>query len=242
MGTSFQEVFSQQISGVDSVFSLIFPRKCANCDKEMAKNQNILCFGCESKINWSKSLEREISNQILQGVNVPNVKNAFSLFCFTKEGVEQVLIHRLKYQNSRQTGVFLGQKLGKSIQGLMTEIQLDCLIPVPIFHRKKFDRGYNQALSIAKGLSSQLNVPVWTSLLRKKKKTKSQTKLSRDDRRTNVENSFVATNAFSKLNSIGIVDDVVTTGATIGELCREITLVNDSIKITIFTLGVARIE
>ena len=101
---------------------------------------------------------------------------------------------------------------------------------------------YNQSQSISKGLSLVLNIPIENSILRKKRKTKTQTKLSKEERQINVENSFTASKKFLKFKSIGIVDDVVTTGSTLRSICSEITGINKSIKITIFTIGVARLE
>ena len=242
MHTSFQQVFSPSYFGLNSIFSLIFPNKCAFCECEILDKRGIVCFGCESRINWSTPLAEEVKNQVLQGINLSNVDDVHSLFLFSKNGVEQSIIHRLKYQNSKQTGVILGKKLALSIKKSNKELQIDCLIPVPIYHSKKYDRGYNQALSIAKGISSILNIPTKNNLLRKKRKTKSQTKLSKEDRLKNVENSFVASAEFLNFKSIGIVDDVITTGATLGAICKEISSINESIKITIFTAGVARLE
>ena len=129
-----------------------------------------------------------------------------------------------------------------SIKGMEYETQLDCLIPIPVFHRKQFDRGYNQAYYIAKGLSSITGIPIKQNLVIKRKQTQSQTKLTSEKRRLNVKNTFLASEKFKKLKSIGLVDDVVTTGSTLSEVCKEIINVNGSIKIIIFTIGVARIE
>ena len=242
MYTSFQRFFSQLKIGLDHVFGLIFPQKCVSCDKESVPKSKGVCFACTSKINWSKPFEKEVNSQILQGVNLSNVHAAQGLFYYSKEGVEQALIHSLKYRGSWKTGLFLGAKLGLSIKGMEYETQLDCLIPIPVFHRKQFDRGYNQAYYIAKGLSSITGIPIKQNLVIKKKQTQSQTKLTSEKRRLNVKNTFLASEKFKKLKSIGLVDDVVTTGSTLSEVCKEIINVNGSIKIIIFTIGVARIE
>ena len=92
------------------------------------------------------------------------------------------------------------------------------------------------------GLSLELNIPMRNKLIKKTKNTTSQTKLTKSQRSKNVENTFVASPALSEINAIGIVDDVLTTGATIREICKEIIKVNETIEITIFTLGVAKHE
>lgn len=242
MLTSFQRVFSQLKYLIEVVFGLIFPQKCLSCDNETTTKTRGVCFACKSKINWSKPFEKEINSQILQGVNLSNVKAAYSLFYFSKEGVEQALIHQLKYRGSWRTGLLLGEELGLSISDGESDTQLDCLIPIALFHRKQFDRGYNQAYYIAQGLSSITGAPVLQKLVQKCKQTQSQTKLSREKRRLNVKNTFLASEKFKKLKAIGLVDDVVTTGSTLREICKEIISVNESIEIIIFTIGVVRIE
>lgn len=242
MGSTFHEVFRQINFRFHLIFNLIFPRKCVHCNLEIENKKNQVCFGCESEINWEGSFENELKNQILQKIYLQNVQSAHYLFSFSKEGVEQSLIHGLKYKNSKLTGINLGKRLGKLFIEKEGQENVECLIPVPIFHKKKFDRGYNQAESIARGLSLELNIPMRNQLLKKTKNTKSQTKLTKSQRSRNVENTFVASPELSEIKSIGIVDDVLTTGATIREICKEIIKVNEAIEITIFTLGVAKHE
>lgn len=242
MGSTFREVFRQINFRFDLIFNLIFPRKCVHCNLEIENKKSQVCFGCESEINWSGPFENELKNQILQNIYIQNVQSAHCLFSFSKEGAEQSLIHSLKYKDSKQTGINLGRRLGKLIIEKEKQQDITCLIPVPIYHKKKFDRGYNQAESIARGLSSELNIPMRNQLLKKTKNTKSQTKLTKSQRSRNVENTFHASPELSKIEAIGIVDDVLTTGATIREICKEIIKVNKTIEITIFTLGVAKHE
>ena len=242
MESTFREVFRQINFKFDLIFNLIFPRKCVHCNLEIENKKSQICFGCESEINWAGSFDNELKNQILQNIYIQNVQSAHCLFSFSKKGVEQSLIHGLKYKDSKQTGINLGRRLGKIILDKEKQQDVACLIPVPIFHRKKFDRGYNQAESIAIGLSLELNIPMQNKLIKKTKNTISQTKLTKSQRSRNVENTFVASAVLSEIKAIGIVDDVLTTGATIREICKEIIKVNETIEITIFTLGVAKHE
>ena len=242
MGSTFREGFRQINFRYDLIFNLIFPRKCVHCNLEIENKKSQVCFGCESEINWSGPFENELKNQILQNIYIQNAQNAHCLFSFSKEGIEQSLIHRLKYKDSQRTGINLGRRLGKLIIEKEKRQDVTCLIPVPIFHKKKFNRGYNQAESIARGLSLELNIPIRNKLIKKTKNTKSQTKLNKSLRSRNVENTFAVSPALSEIKAIGIVDDVLTTGATIREICKEIIKVNETIEITIFTLGVAKHE
>jgi ComF family protein len=170
-----------------------------------------------------------------------HVVSIHTLFIFEKEGVEQSIIHQLKYRNSAQIGVVFGRKLALKFLEKSSLRDLDCIVPVPVFHRKRFDRGYNQAEQISKGLASILKIPM-LRVVSKSKHTESQTKLTRKERLLNVDMTFLASQEILKYKSIALVDDVITTGATLRAVCKEITRVNETINITVFSLGVARFE
>ena len=223
-----------------SLFSLFFPSQCINCGIEISFKEKLVCYGCMSKIKWTNHLENEIRSQIIQLINVPNVIDANGFFVFEKEGVEQNLIHRLKYEHSKKTGFILGRQFGQKVKKKIQDSSIEFLIPVPTHYRKKFDRGYNQSETIARGLSKELNIPASSKLVAKIKNTTSQTKLNKEERTKNIQGSFICAAQFRNINSIGIVDDVITSGSTITELCRSIVEINCSIRITIFVLGVVR--
>jgi ComF family protein len=237
--TSIQGHLGKGLKRINSFFHLIFPNSCVHCGNELPVIRETLCFGCESKINWSEPHDNAIQNRVLQGVDDVPVVSINTLFIFEKEGVEQSIIHQLKYRNSAQTGVIFGRKLAMIYLKKKSEQKIECIIPVPVFHRKKFDRGYNQAEKISKGLAAVLETPV-RRMVSKTTQTVSQTKLTRDERQLNVNNTFRASQELLKFNSIALVDDVITTGATLRAICQEITSVNESIRITVFSLGVAK--
>lgn len=223
-----------------SVFKLLFPSHCSSCGMEIRDKSKLVCFGCTSKIKWTAHLHKEVQAQIIQLINLPCVLNAHSLFFFEKNGVEQALIHRLKYQHSKQTGFVLGRLFGQKIKDKIQESLIEILIPVPTHHKKEFDRGYNQSEMIAKGLSEELSIPISMRLVYKTSNLSSQTQLNKKERSKNVRGSFMASVKLRNVKSIAIVDDVITSGATIKELCKAISEVNHSIRITIFVLGVVR--
>jgi len=239
--TRFHRHSGKGLKRINSFFHLIFPNCCVHCGNELPVIRETLCFGCESKINWSESQDNEIENRVLQGINDVHAVSIHTLFVFEKEGVEQSIIHQLKYRNSAQTGVIFGRKLALKFLKRNEIKHIECIIPVPVFHRKKFDRGYNQAEQISKGLASVLTIPV-IRMVSKTKHTVSQTKLTREERLSNVDKTFWVSQELLKFKSIALVDDVITTGATLKAICKEITSVNESIRITIFSLGVAKFQ
>jgi ComF family protein len=116
---------------------------------------------------------------------------------------------------------------------------LDAIIPVPLHPRKQKKRGYNQSEYIARGISEVMNIPVITDALIRHVHTSSQTRKSRYNRWENVEGIFQATHP-EKLENLHlmVVDDVVTTGATLEACCAPLLKV-PGVKVSIATLACA---
>lgn len=113
----------------------------------------------------------------------------------------------------------------------------DFLLPVPIHPRKKFARGYNQSELLARGLSKSWGTPILIELARKNRYTKSQTKLDRFGRWDNVQDIFRSTELLQSRSHVLIVDDVITTGATLEALVRAIQVVNPEIQISLLSFA-----
>ena len=95
---------------------------------------------------------------------------------------------------------------------------IDIIIPVPLHHLKKAERGYNQSEFIVKGLSDKLNIPYSTKALKRVRYTETQTAFNLGEREKNISNAFKVRNKKKILGkNILVVDDVITTGSTIKE-------------------------
>jgi ComF family protein len=150
----------------------------------------------------------------------------------------QHIIHSLKYDKKFKVGIYLGELLADSLKQL--DWRIDLIIPVPIHHLKKAERGYNQSDFIAKGLSKALNVPGSTKTVKRIRYTETQTDLNLNERAKNVEKAFKLNKPNAvKGKNILLVDDVITTGATILE-CAKI-LVNAGAK-TVYACSVGIAE
>ena len=146
------------------------------------------------------------------GLTHPNL--AMSFLRFTKKGVSQSLLHQLKYKNKPEIGAELGRIYGSILMSYNFQENWDQITPVPLHPLKQKRRGYNQSEQFANGLSESLGVPVIKSLERVLF-TETQTKKSRVDRIANVAQVFAITDKEVIGKRVLLVDDVMTTGATL---------------------------
>ena len=150
---------------------------------------------------------------------------ATSLFRFEKGSPYQVLLHDLKYRGNRQVGIYLGKLLGISL--VDTKFTLcDLLVPVPLHRKKQRKRGYNQSELIARGVSRITGIPLRTDILVRTQTGSSQTSFGRMERFENIEGAFALAAGCPDLSGkrILLIDDVITTGATLetcGSLLKE---------------------
>ena len=156
---------------------------------------------------------------------------------FSKESLIQQLIHQLKYKGNISIGVYLGELMGKNLLTSGRFNNIDALIPLPLYPDKEHKRGYNQASIICDGISAVMNVPVIKNNVVRQRYTDTQTKKHRIERWQNVAGSFVVKDE-RKLSgkNLLLVDDVVTTGATL-EACGTVITAIESVKLSIATLA-----
>ena len=154
--------------------------------------------------------------------NSKNVSGLFSLLNFEKDTPIQDLIHLLKYGNKPIVGNYLGNLFAEKYRNDLYELKISAIVPVPLYHSKKAERGYNQSYHFAKGISRILGIKINSSTVVRTRKTETQTHLTREERNKNVEKAFrIKSNSKLDGKNILVVDDVITTGSTINE-CTKI--------------------
>ena len=143
---------------------------------------------------------------------------ASAQYYFTKESLMQHLMHQFKYKNNKDLGLQLGRMMGESLKK-SGRFDVDALIPLPLFPAKEKRRGYNQATVLCDGMAEYMNIPVLNDVIVRPQFTETQTKKGRIERWLNMEGKFILKNSAAIRNKyILLVDDVVTTGATL-EAC-----------------------
>ena len=201
---------------INDFFSLIYPRHCEACTNSLFKHELYICNYC--KLNLPKSnYHHKHENELLQtfGGRVP-LQYGCSLYLFEKSGKVQKLLHAIKYQQQKELAQFIGELYALDLANELYLKDIDIILPIPLHDKKLKLRGYNQSEWFAKGLAKGLKKPLDIASFRRIKETNTQTKKKKYKRWENVEGIFKLNNAGELINKhVLIVDDVVTTGATI---------------------------
>ena len=205
--------------------NLLFPTLCLGCSRSLTANERILCTHCRINLPETGQHREPYDINLLNKFagKVP-VKFLASFVYFTKGGIVQKLIHQIKYRGQKEAAKELANWYGYQLK---TESMLvdnaDMLVGVPL-HKSRFNqRGYNQADWIAEGLSEALAIPLRTDVLIRKRFKSSQTRKNKMERWENVKTVFdVPDHREVAGKNVIIVDDVLTTGATIEACAAEL--------------------
>ncbi len=222
----------------DSLLHFLFPHTCCGCGTDILPEDSTLCLRClhalpETCFEWHPSNPAE---KMFWG-RLP-LQSAGATYYFTKESLVQHLMHQLKYKGNKELGIQLGMLMGEALKksGRFTA---DALIPLPLFPAKEKRRGYNQATVLCEGISATMHIPVWDQVVKRPEHTETQTKKGRVERWKNMEGKFIVHDpALLQNKRLLLVDDVVTTGATL-ESCGAELLKIPGVQLSIATLCIA---
>jgi len=202
---------------VQSVFNgikdIVYPNNCIICNKFVEDGQNCICNCCFSRFEPT-CLEDWIDKlRFSDGID----EVYFSWYAID---VINDIIHSVKYHNQPRIGQEIGRRMAMDIP--LDELEkIDLITAVPPNSVKNRESGYNQSEWICKGLAKAWNVPYQFNLLYRVKYTGTQTDLSANERKQNMENAFSSTNIINSL-SVAIINDVITTGATLSVCTVEL--------------------
>ncbi|UFH55256.1 ComF family protein [Spirosoma sp. KNUC1025] len=225
---------------VDFIDSL-FPTLCIGCDKPLGENEQVLCTNCRIQLpetgQHRSPHDERLMNKFAGKVPIQFIA---SYVYFTKGSIVQKIIHNIKYKGHKEAAkVMAGWYAYQLKHECDLTDQIDVIIGVPLHVSRLKQRGYNQAEWIAEGLGEVLNVPVRTDVLVRNRFEISQTYKNRLERWDNVKSVFTVYNqeAIAGKNVV-LVDDVLTTGATL-EACAIELLKSDCKSVSLITLATA---
>jgi len=223
---------------VTGLLDVFYPQLCAGCGRSLTKQEAVLCMHCllEMPTTNFNHIHDNILYQKISGRTL--IQHAAAYAYFSKDGMLQHLIHQFKYQQQKKIGTLLGELFANEISDLRWVKQTDVLVPIPL-HRQKFrKRGFNQSHIIATAMGTTLHKPVAGNALIRIINNPSQTNKSRSERLGNVKDIFAIeqVNALKGKNVL-LVDDILTTGATM-ETCSNL-LRSVAASVSIAVLGIA---
>lgn len=228
-----------------SFIDLLLPRTCAVCGRRLATTEEVFCTSCSLHLPFTDFLENQYENEMAKVFwgSVKHFEKAFALLYHLPHSQSARPVYQLKYFDKPDLGIEIGEMMGKMMtdNGFFSDI--DCILPVPLAKERQRKRGYNQSELLAEGLNNISRLPIIKDAVRRISFNSSQTNKSRLGRYDNVNNVFELTDKDSiicrlKGKHILIVDDVVTTGATICSLAKALQPI-EGIRISVASIGYA---
>lgn len=224
---------------LQDVAGLFLPRSCAGCDQPLMGFERSLCLECVDDLPRLRGLDDPGNKveQVFRGRVRLHAAGAF--LQFTKDGMVQHMLHRLKYKGDREVGLELGSRMAEEAMHSPRFADVDTLIPVPLHRRKEKQRGYNQAQVLVDGMLAVWPVKGAGGGLLRVVHTSTQTKRGRLARWANVKAAFELSDPQALAGAhVLLVDDVVTTGATL-ESCAVALAEVPGIRISVLTCACA---
>jgi len=220
------------------LFYCLYPKICPVCKSPIRIWNRWICYHCHEKLAYTHSwkLKKHPMEAFFWGRL--KVERMDAQFHYRKNSPIQTILHRIKYHHYPELAQEIGRNYGKFLKSSGNYSQISAIVPIPLHPEKLRKRGYNQAEKWAQGLAESMNLPVETRLLKKTTKTSTQTKKNREKRSQELANSFEVVSYCNKKNPhFLLVDDVITTGATLEAAGKKLLEIPGS-KISIVSLAI----
>lgn len=220
----------------ESPLSLLFPRLCASCEAELFYPEREICTACLFALPETDFHLTPPANPAYFRLAGGAPISAAAACCFYEKGGKlRRLVHRFKYESAPGLAVELGAFWGEKLRDSPLLAGVEAITPTPLHSDRQRERGYNQAEKFASGFAKAVGKPINVDCVRRVKKTERQTGKNRIERRLNVQNAFLAQNP---PQSLLLIDDVLTTGATLEALAFALHAAGAR-DIRVLTLGIA---
>lgn len=227
---------------LNDIRDFFFPRTCIICEEQLKSAETGICVFCSSSLPHTGLLNTPNNEMEKYFWGRFNIERASSLFIYEKGGVVAKILHAMKYHGRKDVCVLMGEALAAELSPHGFFESIDCILPVPLHKKRYRQRGYNQSEQLAIGISRKTNIPVYTNLILRERNNETQTKKGSYARWENVKGLFMkspSATSFLHKKHILLVDDVLTTGATL-IACADALSDIESIRISVVTLALAK--
>lgn len=220
---------------LSKALNVLYPPRCIFCQQVLSHDCVInICSHCNEELPYSK----EELLQTGQYGEENFCDGAISVFRYT--GMVKDSLIRFKFYSSPSYYRTYAKLMAKRLSEITDIKDYDILISIPLHKNKEYARGYNQAFLISKALSRELKLPEKSKAMKRLKNTQTQSLLDKRDRQLNIKDAFFITDAGIVRNkSIILVDDIMTTGATLEE-CGRVLKQAGAVKVTALVVATGR--
>lgn len=223
------------------LLDLIAPRPCVICGRRLAPDTEVLCPSCQLHLPRTGFHLSPLDNpmaRLFWGI-IP-VERVAAYIYYSPGSEVAKMVYDLKYHDRPDIGEALGRMMATELLPSGFFDGIDRLVPLPLAPKRERQRGYNQSRQLAIGISEVTGLPVSDDIVCRTAFSGSQTQLSRRDRQDNVANVFqLRDDADLSGCHVLLIDDIVTTGATVVACARELLKV-DGVRISVLSFGLTR--
>lgn len=226
------------ISLLARVIDLLAPRECAICGRRLAVSEEVMCGACNFHLPRTGFSANAFDNSMTRLFwKIIPIERAAALFFYEAQSQSSNVIYKLKYGHRPDIAEDMGRIAAAEFARDGFFDGIDAIVPVPLAKNRRRERGYNQSVEIAKGMSAVAGIPVLAEVASRDTFVKSQTTMDRWQRQANVASVFHLRNgSLIAGKHVLIVDDIVTSGATIASLAAELMYAGN-VKFSVASLG-----
>ena len=223
------------------LLDLISPRLCVVCGQRLTISEEAICARCNFHLPRTGFQKDPYENEMakLFWHQIP-IERATALFYYEAHSETANILYELKYKNHPEIGEVMGRLMARELQPSGFFDGIDGIVPIPLARKRQRQRGYNQSMEIARGVSEITGLPIYNKVARRNAFEGSQTSKGRWERNENVEGVFEVKDVSAIQDKhLLIIDDVVTTGATVIACAKELCK-GGNVKVSIISLGFAK--
>lgn len=226
---------------INQITDFLFPRHCSVCGRRLNIGEKGICSGCLLDLRPSEFADGHEGNVLERTLWLRTpIQRAGAFLLYDRDNSQRKIVLDLKYHNRSRLGYHIAPLMIEQLKETNFFETIDLILPIPISKRRQMQRGYNQSLELAKGISKHTHIPINTKSITRKHYSTSQTRLTPSERQENVKGTFILKSYKNLINKhVLIVDDVITSTATILS-CTQVLNTIPGIKISVLSLAVSR--